>query len=309
MRAEARQQDDDRAWYIMAHTFEDLVTIMARLRAPGGCPWDRKQTHETLKPYLLEETYEVLETIDQADFPKLKEELGDVLLQILFHAQIGKEGGTFTIEEVLATLAEKLVRRHPHVFGETSESHTRPDADEVYSKWEQIKREERRQSGRKPSALDGVPKTLPALLQAYQIQARASRVGFDWPENSQGLEQILKKVQEEIQELGDALQSHPERPAGTHVEDGESRTHGQVEGELGDVLFSVVNLARFVKVNPEDALRLATNRFSERFHFIEAEAAKTGRRMEELTLAEMEQFWERAKAREAADRTDGESSL
>jgi tetrapyrrole methylase family protein/MazG family protein len=281
----------------VSEQFDELVRIMARLRAPDGCPWDRKQTHDSLKPYLLEETYEVLETIDHQDTHKLKEELGDLLLQIVFHAQIGTESGTFTIREVMEQLAEKLVRRHPHVFGQVSEEAHSLNAEQVYSRWEQIKRDERTQSGRESSALEGVPKALPALLRAYQVQARASRVGFDWPHTAQGMEHVFDKIEEEVKELREATLRSSEGPQPASSDEGASTDRSQIEAELGDMLFSVVNLARFLKVNPEDTLRQATNRFCDRFHYIESEAAKSGRRMEDLTLAEMDRLWEEAKAK------------
>ena len=275
----------------MSERFDDLVHLMARLRAPDGCPWDRKQTHESLKPYLLEETYEVLETIDKQDEGKLREELGDLLLQIVFHAQIAAERKAFSLEDVIRLLADKLVRRHPHVFGQQEGGALTPD--QVYSNWEQIKKSERQRAGGSESALDGVPKTLPALLRAFQTQARASRVGFDWPQNSEGVHQVMGKVTEEIGELTDAY-------AARNNQDGEeerSAAQRHLEDEMGDVLFSLVNLARFLKVNPEDALRRATDRFADRFHFVEAEAARTGRTLESMTLAEMDSLWEKAKSR------------
>jgi tetrapyrrole methylase family protein/MazG family protein len=281
----------------MSQQFDDLVRIMAKLRAPDGCPWDRKQTHDSLKPYLLEETYEVLETIDHQDTPKLKEELGDLLLQIVFHAQIGTEAGTFTIREVMEQLAEKLVRRHPHVFERASEGAPSLDSEQVYSRWEQIKHEERAQTGRERSALEGVPKALPALLRAYQVQARASRVGFDWPHTAQGIEHVFGKIDEEVNELREAASVTSEGSQTAATDEGASRDRSQVEAELGDMLFSVVNLARFLKVNPEDALRQATNRFCDRFHYIESEATRSGRRIEDLKLTEMDRLWEEAKTR------------
>lgn len=273
----------------MSQRFDELVQLMAKLRAPDGCPWDRKQTHESLKPYLLEETYEVLETIDKQDEPKLREELGDLLLQILFHAQIAAERKAFSMEEVMQLLADKLVRRHPHVFGEKGDGALTPD--QVYSNWEQIKKSERQQAGRSDSVLDGVPNTLPALLRAFQIQARASRVGFDWPQNGDGVHQVMDKVKEEIEELTDAYGT-PEKRAG---EADQAAMQRHLEDEMGDVLFSLVNLARFLKVNPEDAMRRATDRFADRFHFIEAEASRMGRTLESMTLAEMDALWEKAK--------------
>ncbi|NGZ10251.1 MAG: nucleoside triphosphate pyrophosphohydrolase [Nitrospira sp. LK70] len=276
----------------MSTRFTKVIEIMAALRAQGGCPWDRKQTHESLKPYLLEEAYEVLETIDQRDKQKLREELGDVLLQVIFHSQIASETGSFTIEDVLDTLATKLIRRHPHVFGNGDQSRNVSNSEQVLSQWEEIKRAEREATGTKQSALDGVPKTLPALLRAYQIQARAARVGFDWPQSEAGLEQIFAKVAEEIGELREALASRPTR---TKSESNRTDVNEETENELGDLLFSLVNLARFLKANPEDALRRATNRFIDRFHLVEAQAAEKGRSLPEMPLAEMDELWEEAK--------------
>jgi len=266
----------------MSDRFDELVQLMAKLRAPDGCPWDRKQTHESLKPYLLEETYEVLDTIDRQETGKLREELGDLLLQILFHAQIGAEAGTFTIEEVMRQLAEKLVRRHPHIFGKM-EGGDSLNADQVYLKWEQIKRDERKQAGGAESALDGVPQTLPALLRAFQLQARASRVGFDWPHTREGTDQVMEKIEEEVREVRQAMTSST------------GETQRRIEAEFGDLLFALVNLARFLKVNPEDALRGATNRFIKRFQQMEAEAARSGRTLDSMSLAELDALWESAK--------------
>lgn len=272
----------------MSDRFQKLTELMAALRAPNGCPWDRKQTHESLKPYLLEETYEVLETIDQQDRKKLPEELGDVLLQVLFHSQIAAEAGAFTIEEVMDQLADKLVRRHPHVFPNGPNDLTPINADQVLAKWEDIKRAERQAAGRPESVLDGVPQTLPALLRAYQIQARASRVGFDWTHDQAGFDQVLNKIEEEIRELRMALRLPPS--------DGETSVRQQeIAAEFGDVLFSLVNLARFVKVNPEDTLRQAINRFVKRFQFIEQQAAQSGRAISDLSFDEMNRLWEEAK--------------
>jgi tetrapyrrole methylase family protein/MazG family protein len=276
----------------MSHHFTKVVELMATLRAEKGCPWDRKQTHESLKPYLLEETYELLETIDQRDDAKLREELGDVLLQVIFHSQIANEQGTFTIENVLETLAEKLIRRHPHVFGSQGQASSLSNGEQVLNQWEHIKRAEREAAGGSGSALDGVPKTLPALLRAYQTQARAARVGFDWPHNAAGLEQIFGKVAEEVDELKGALAQAGADPAPNQPDD---RT--DIEAELGDILFSLVNLARFVKVNPEEALRRSTNRFIDRFHLVEAQATEQGRTLMDMTLAEMDMLWEEAKRR------------
>jgi tetrapyrrole methylase family protein / MazG family protein len=276
----------------MSQGFQKLTELMAALRAPNGCPWDRKQTHESLKPYLLEETYEALETIDRGDHKKLAEELGDVLLQVLFHSQIAAESGTFTIDDVLGQLADKLVRRHPHVFPNAAEDPTPTNAEQVLAKWEEIKRAERQAEGRPGSAIDGVPQTLPALLRAYQVQARASRVGFDWSHDQAGFDQVLTKIEEEIRELRAALRPPPE-------EGDTGARQREITAEFGDVLFSLVNLSRFVKVNPEDALRQAVNRFAERFHYIERQAAQAGRGVADLSFDEMNRWWEEAKQRES----------
>jgi tetrapyrrole methylase family protein/MazG family protein len=287
---------------MMSERFHALVDLMAALRAPDGCPWDRKQTHESLKPYLLEETYEVLEILDRQDRAKLPEELGDVLLQVLFHSQIASEAGSFTIEDVLEQLAGKLIRRHPHVFGNGAANPTPMNADQVVARWEEIKRTERRASGRPDSALDGVPQTLPALLRAYQIQSRASRVGFDWTHDAKGFDQVLGKIEEEIQELRVAIRA----PASNQTEPAAGAAtarQARIVAEFGDVVFSLVNLARFIKVNPEDALRQAANRFVERFHFIEAQATASGRTIGELSFAEMDRLWAEAKKQDPATLT------
>ena len=278
----------------MSERFSKLVELMAALRAPNGCPWDRKQTHASLKPYLLEETYEVLETIDQQDALKLREELGDVLLQVLFHSQIAAEAGTFTIEDVLEVLATKLIRRHPHVFGNGENDSNPINGEQVLSQWEEIKRAERQAAGGTQSALDGVPKTLPALLRAYQTQARAARVGFDWPHNAAGLEQIFGKIAEEMTELREAV---AESQAAEQASSSEGAGREHIEAELGDILFSLVNLARFLKINPEEALRGSTNRFTDRFHLVEAQASEQGHALSDMTLPEMDVLWERAKER------------
>lgn len=288
----------------MSHHFDRLVDLMATLRAPGGCPWDRKQSHDSLKPYLLEETYEALEAIDLGDPRKLTEELGDVLLQVLFHSQIAREHGTFSIDDVLTLLATKLVRRHPHVFGKTA-TETPMDADQVVHRWEDIKRHEREQSGTPASSFDGVPKTLPALLRAYQIQARAARVGFDWAHNTQGRHQVLAKVEEEVGEL----RQHLNGQDGSQDEPRDTAEHRERIAELGDLLFSVVNVARHLHVNPEDALRQATDRFMNRFRMMEEHLARSGRSMATLSLEDMDALWEQVKQEERGNAAaDGRSN-
>lgn len=274
----------------MSERFHKLVNLMAALRAPNGCPWDRKQTHESLRPYLLEETYEVLDTLDRKDGKKLPEELGDVLLQVLFHSQIATEAGTFTIDDVLDHLTDKLIRRHPHVFPNGSDDPTPTNAEQVVARWEDIKRAERQAAGRPESVLDGVPNTLPALLRAYQIQARAARVGFDWTHDKAGFDQMLAKIEEEIRELRMAMRIPPS-------DDTTGRRQEEISAEFGDVLFSLVNLARFIKVNPEDQLRQCINRFVDRFQFIERQAIASGRTINDLSADEMNHFWEEAKKR------------
>ena len=272
----------------MSERFHKLVQLMAALRAPNGCPWDRKQTHESLRPYLLEETYEVLDTLDRKDGKKLPEELGDVLLQVLFHSQIASEAGTFTIDDVLDHLTEKLIRRHPHVFQNGSNDSIPTNAEQVVARWEDIKRTERQATGRAESVLDGVPNTLPSLLRAYQIQARASRVGFDWTHDEAGFDQMVNKIEEEIRELRMAMRL-------PLSDDTTGSRREEIAAEFGDVLFSLVNLARFIKVNPEDQLRQCINRFVERFQFIEQQATASGRRMNDLSIDEMNRLWEEAK--------------
>jgi tetrapyrrole methylase family protein/MazG family protein len=277
----------------MSTRFDEVVAIMRRLRSEGGCPWDRKQTRESLQPYLIEEVYEVLETIDAQDDDKLKEELGDLLLQILFHAEIGRERKTFTIDDVLQALAEKLVRRHPHVFAQTPPSSPAITAAEVVHRWEEIKRQEKAERStdtEAPSALDGVPKALPALLRAYQFQVRASRIGFDWPDTDAGYLEVVAKVLEELQEV--------QRARAECANDPGDRSLRRVEDEIGDLLFAVVNLARHLKLNPEEALRKTSNRFADRFARMETDAKTQGRRLSEMPAKEQDALWEQAKAAE-----------
>jgi MazG family protein len=250
--------------------FAELVNIMATLRSEGGCPWDIQQTHESLRQYLLEEAYEVIETIDEKRFDDLKEELGDLLLQVIFHAQIAAEENLFTIEDVLAEINTKLIRRHPHVFGETKIE----TADQQKVHWEQIKKSEGKQS-----AIDGVPKELSALLRAHRIQGKAATVGFDW----ERVEHVWEKVYEELGELRIAWRSGKKQ---------------EIESEFGDLLFSLVNVSRFIGVNPEDSLRSTIEKFIRRFHEVEKEMVKRNKRMEDATLKEMDEVWDTVKVRE-----------
>jgi MazG family protein len=249
--------------------FERLVGIMARLRAPGGCPWDREQTFDTIKPYLLEETYEVFEAIDRRDWPNLAEELGDLMLQAVFFAQMASEEGTFRIDDSLNAIAEKLIRRHPHVFGDG----TANTSEDVKRRWDEIKADEKKERGKLPQGrLDSVPRNLPALVEAHQISSKAAAVGFDWEHPGQ----VLDKLDEELRELADAR---------------ENGAPAEVEGEIGDLLFVLVNLARLLKVDPEQALRKTNAKFRRRFAHVEKHAALPG-----ATLAEMEALWQEAKA-------------
>ena len=271
----------------MSRKFEDLVALQARLRAPGGCPWDREQTHESLRTYLIEEAYEVLETIDASDFKKFQDELGDLLLQVVFHAQMAQEAGRFEIGDVIESIHDKLMRRHPHVFGDVKAD----NSQEVLKNWEQLKADERRAegkpTGKTESLLDGVPKTLPAILEAYQLTRRASRIGFDW-ENVEGL---LEKLKEETGELRGAIAG---QGSAAHASAREKR----VEEEIGDLLFVAVNLARFLEVDPEIALKKANRKFSARFREMETEAARQGKALADVPRDEMEALWERVKAAE-----------
>jgi tetrapyrrole methylase family protein/MazG family protein len=246
--------------------FARLVEIMAKLRAPGGCPWDREQSFETIKPYLLEETYEVLDAIDARDFEGLTEELGDLLLQPVFFAQMAAEEGRFDIADSLHAINSKLIRRHPHVFA-AGDAKT---ADDVKRRWDEIKAEEK---PRPKGLLDGVSRATPALVEAQQIASKAAGAGFDW----ENVEQVFEKLDEELDEL---------REAGTRQE---------IEGEIGDLLFVLVNIARFMKVDPEQALRKTNAKFRRRFSHVEAGLAANGKSPKDATVAEMEALWQDAK--------------
>ncbi|RMH68573.1 MAG: nucleoside triphosphate pyrophosphohydrolase [Gemmatimonadetes bacterium] len=251
--------------------FEELVEIMSRLRGRDGCPWDRKQTHQSITPYLLEEAYEAIEAIEHNDFTHLKEELGDLLLQIVFHAQMAHEANRFTIDDVIQAISEKMVRRHPHVFGEKKLD----TAEQVLTSWEQIKKAEKKKDGRQ-SILDGVPKNLPALLRAQRIQDKASHVGFDWKE----IEPVIGKLHEEIDEFKAALTAE---------------NRDKIREEIGDILFSLVNISRFLEIDPEDSLRRTTDKFMRRFYYIEQILHERGEDLHNATLEEMDEIWEAAK--------------
>ena len=251
--------------------FEDFQQIIAQLRSPEGCPWDREQTHASLKPYLIEESYEALEALDLEDMPSLKEELGDILLQIVLHAQIGIENSEFRMTDVMQFISDKMIRRHPHVFAGGDAR----DVAGVIHKWEEIKANERKDNGNpeKKGMLDGIPANLPALVQSQHIQQRAQRIGFDWPE----INGVIKKIYEELDELKQA-QTPEERIS-----------------EAGDVLFAVVNLARWLDVDAESALRESNRRFKKRFAYIEQAAEDQGKTLDDLSFTQMDALWDEAK--------------
>lgn len=257
--------------------YRQLLDLMATLRGPHGCPWDRAQTRESLRPYVLEEAYEVVEAIDRGDPGPIREELGDLLFQVVFQAQIGSEQEEFDMEAVSRSIVEKMRRRHPHVFGADRAAGER----EANLSWELIKTREREAQGGRASVLDGVPTALPSLVRAARLSDKASHVGFDWPD----LRGVLDKVHEEIGELEAAIGG-----------DGSS-----VEHEYGDVLFALANLGRFLDLGPEDSLRLANERFIHRFQYVERELAEEGIPFPEAGLHRMEQAWQRAKLAERDD--------
>ncbi len=273
----------------MSKTFTDLVDLMDRLRSPGGCPWDREQTYATLAPMLLEEAYEAFDALEEARQGRpddLREELGDLLFQITFFARVAAERGEFTIEDVIEQVHAKMVRRHPHVFGDT----TAGDSAEVLRNWEAIKAEEKRAAGKLKgdaagaSILDGVSTKAPALMEAHQLSTKAARVGFDW----QRVEDIFDKLQEEIDELRAAISTH----ADTNTE----AAHTRVREEIGDLLFVVTNIARHMQVEPEAALKLTNRKFRRRFGYIESKLREQSRKFAETTLDELEELWQEAKA-------------
>ena len=269
--------------------FDRLVEVMRTLRSPHGCPWDREQTLSSLRPYVLEETYELLDALDRRDLASLREELGDFLYEAVFLAQIAEEDGHFSIGDAVQSIIDKLVRRHPHVFAPDgrplAEAREAMTSSAVVQKWEELKAGERKAAGTpEKTILSGVPKTLPSLLRAYELSSRAAAVGFDWATPGD----VLAKIEEEVLELKTA----------THDE----RDPKRIEEELGDALFALTNLARKLGVEPEAALRIANDKFQRRFEGMERVATNDGRRLKELTLQEMEALWQAEKQREAHER-------
>jgi len=280
---------DARARKNIGKAFESLVALQARLRAPNGCPWDLEQTHETLRTYLVEETYEVLDALESGDAAKFADELGDLLLQIVFHAELAAEARKFDIADVIEQIYTKMVRRHPHVFGNVHAE----TSSEVLKNWEQLKAEERakesgnkgaqKQAGKNSSILDAVPRNLPALLEAHQLTRRAANVGFDWPD----ADGIFDKLAEETNELKQLLASSEQRP-------------DEIEEEVGDLLFVGVNLARFLGFDAEIALKKANRKFARRFREMEQIAGASGQKLSELSDEELDALWNQAKSKEAA---------
>lgn len=248
-----------------------LVDIMAALRSEKGCPWDREQTRDSLKPFLVEETYEVMEALDEGSTETIKEELGDLLFQIVFHCQIAKERNEFDMSDVIEKISEKMIKRHPHVFGNAKYK----SSDELLKHWEEEKKREGKRMG---SILEGVPKSLPSLLRAHKLQKKAARVGFDWEKT----EDAIKKLDEELKEFKDAVKK---------------KKRSEIEDELGDIFFMLVNISRFVGVNPEDALRKTISKFISRFRYIEMKATEQKKRLSDMTLEEMDALWDEAKDR------------
>ncbi len=293
--------------------FERAVSIMARLRSPGGCPWDREQTFDSIKPYTLEETYEVLEAIDNRDWDELPAELGDLLLQVLFYAQMAKDQGTFSIDEVLDRLSTKLVDRHPHVFGDVKAE----TSSDVLRNWQALKAEEKKKrasdaqdSAPYESVLAGVSTAMPALMEAYKLSSRAAQVGFDWP-NVDGL---FEKLQEETAELQQGLEEFPApgpRPQGRGLAGSGSlqvpdALRQNLEEEVGDLLFVLVNIARYLSLDPESALRKTNRKFKRRFQWIEEQLRTSGRNPEQASMTELESLWQQAKVQLKENGQDSE---
>lgn len=283
--------------------FERAVSIMARLRAPGGCPWDREQTFDTIKRYTLEETYEVLEAIDNRDWDELPGELGDLLLQVLFYSEMAKEQGTFSIDDVLDRLSTKLVDRHPHVFGDVKAD----TSSEVLRNWEALKAEEKKKRAEAQGktgeeapkfVLSGVSTAMPALMEAHKLSSKAANVGFDWPD----ITGIFEKLREETEELQDHLKQFPTPPprgvAGSEGRRVPDDLREKLEGELGDLFFVLVNLARFLSLDSESALKKTNRKFRRRFQWMEQQLAVAGRIPEQSNMEEMESLWQQAKQSE-----------
>jgi MazG family protein len=296
--------------------FERAVAIMERLRAPGGCPWDREQTFDSIKPYTLEETYEVLEAIDNRDWPELAGELGDLLLQVLFYAEMAKEQSSFSIDDVLDRLCAKLINRHPHVFGDVKAD----TAAEVKRNWEALKVEERKNrsaegktaesKNEKHSILAGVSSAMPALLEAYKLSSRAAQAGFDWPD----VEGLFEKLSEETTELREQLNEFPHpgpRPQGQGVAgSGRSTVPGELrarlEEEVGDLFFVLVNIARYLSLDPESALRKTNHKFKRRFQWMEARLRQSDRSADQASMEELEALWQQAKREESKSKNQNE---
>jgi MazG family protein len=259
----------------MKRSFDELVALMTRLRGPGGCPWDRKQTLPDLKPYVIEEAYEVVDAIDRDDRAALLEEIGDFLLEAVFIAEITREEGTFDIYDSITAIHDKLVRRHPHVFGDVEAK----DAEQVLVNWEKLKQAERKAESK--SVLSGVPQSLPALLKASRLTEKAARVGFDWRRT----EDVFDKIDEEIAELRDAVAAGDQQ---------------NVHDEIGDLLFTIANIARKLNVNPEEALQSTNRKFMRRFESMESRVHESGQNLDQLELEEMDRLWDEAKAAERA---------
>jgi MazG family protein len=294
--------------------FERAVAIMARLRGPGGCPWDREQTFDTIKPYTLEETYEVLEAIDNRDWDELPGELGDLLLQILFYSELAQEQGTFSIDDVLDRLSTKLIDRHPHVFGDVEAA----TASEVVRNWEAIKAEEKKKrlaagggksakdSSDTASSLAGVSSAMPALLEAHKLSSKAAHAGFDWP----NVEGLFDKLREETEELREELKDFPEpgpRPnlrgvAGSGQQQIPDELRARLEDEVGDLFFVLVNIARYLSLDPESALKKTNRKFKRRFQWMENRLRESGRAPEQANIDELEGLWQQAKQLEKSEK-------
>ena len=278
--------------------FEKLVALQLQLRAPGGCPWDREQTHESLRKFLVEETYEVLDAMESGSAREFASELGDLLLQVVFHSALAEEAGRFTIADVIESIHTKMVRRHPHVFGDVKAA----TSAQVLKNWEQLKAEERAAEGKASetkgadeSLLAGISRSLPAALEAYQLTARAARIGFDWDD----LAGIFDKIDEEKREILAAMGKEGKLFDARGAAKATGRLHAQIEEEAGDLLFAAVNVARYLGVDPEIALKKANRKFQQRFHSMEAAARRQGERLADLPRSRMEELWDESKLRKS----------